>query len=249
MRTRAGARILADLHNHSCLSPCGSLENSPALLARTAASRGITMMALTDHNSTRNCPAFAQACSNEGIIPVFGAETTTAEEVHVLSLFGDLAAAIDWGDLLYAHLPDIANDPDRVGDQPIVDVDENILAFEERFLLSAVSLTLDEVCRLTLERGGLCIPAHIDRPVNSIASQLGFLPDSPFSALEVTRVPPMIDTRDLPLICSSDAHYPDDIARRWISFAGRPTPQTAPFDDLVHAVKNRLFETSILEPR
>ncbi len=203
-----------DLHNHSCLSPCGSLENSPSALARIAAERGVSVLALTDHNSTRNCPAFAEACNRVSIIPLFGAEATTTEEVHVLSIFGSLQAALEWGELLYAHLPDIRNDPDLVGDQPVVDANETILEFEDRFLLSAVDLSLDDIARRTIERGGLCIPAHIDRPMNSIHSQLGFVPDTPFSALEVTRVPPGLDTRGLPLVCSSDAHYPDDIARR-----------------------------------
>lgn len=206
--------VAVDLHNHSCLSPCGSLENSPSAVARIAAERGVSVMALTDHNSTRNCPAFAEACTRAGIIPLFGAEATTIEEVHVLSIFGSLQAAVEWGELLYAHLPDIQNDPKLVGDQPVVDADETILEFEERFLLSAVDLSLDVIARKTLECGGLCIPAHIDRRVNSIHSQLGFVPDTPFSALEVTRLPPRLDTRGLPLVCSSDAHYPDDIARR-----------------------------------
>lgn len=57
--------VLADLHNHSCLSPCASLEQSPLVLARLVAERSLGLPALTDHNSALNCPAFEEACLRE----------------------------------------------------------------------------------------------------------------------------------------------------------------------------------------
>jgi len=88
-------RVLADLHNHSCLSPCASLEESPSLLARLARERGLDLVALTDHNSALNCPAFAEACAREGIAPLFGIEACSVEEVHVLCLFGTVDEALE----------------------------------------------------------------------------------------------------------------------------------------------------------
>lgn len=212
----------ADLHNHSCLSPCGDLDNSPINIARIAAERGITVMALTDHNSARNCPAFAEACRRVGITPLFGTETTTREEVHVLSLFGDLEAALSWGTWVYERLPAIPNDPERFGEQVVVDVEENVLGFEERHLITAIEASLEEIGAETFARGGLFIPAHIDRATTSVSSQLGFLPPGRYSALEVTRLPVEIDTRDHTLICDSDAHYLEDVARRSFTFPRDP---------------------------
>ena len=94
--------MLADLHNHSCLSPCGSLELSPRRLLEIAAAKGIRVLALTDHNSSLNCPAFAKLCPQFGVIPIFGMEATASEEIHVLCLFTNLAAAMrlfDFGSL------------------------------------------------------------------------------------------------------------------------------------------------------
>lgn len=210
--------IRADLHNHSCLSPCGDLWNSPSRMAATAAERGITMMALTDHNSARNCPAFAQACTARGIVPVFGTETTTREEIHILSLFATVEEALDWGSWVYERLPDYHHDQEKYGDQVVVDAEENILAVEERYLIPAIDASLEEIAAETLLRNGLIIPAHIDRTAHSIASQLGFLPDQQFSALEITGLPLAMDTRGHTLICSSDAHFPEEIARRSITF-------------------------------
>jgi predicted metal-dependent phosphoesterase TrpH len=47
------------------------------------AARGLKLMVLTDHNSSLNCPAFAKLCPQYGIIPIFGMEVTTSEEIHV----------------------------------------------------------------------------------------------------------------------------------------------------------------------
>lgn len=234
--------VRADLHNHSCLSPCGDLDNSPLRLAKEAAKQGITMLALTDHNSAANCPAFADACNRYQIVPVFGTETTSAEEIHVLSLFGDLAAALDWSAWVYERLPDFKHSQENFGEQLIVDVDETILAIEERYLIPGISATLDEIAMETLRRGGLVIPAHIDRTAHSIASQLGFLPDTRFSALEITQLPITMNRPGHPCITSSDAHRPEEIGRRWISFEASEHPS---FRDLVVALQEDRISLSI----
>ena len=51
---RAGGRFLADLHIHTCLSPCGDLEMSPRNIIQKAEEKGLDVIAITDHNSTRN---------------------------------------------------------------------------------------------------------------------------------------------------------------------------------------------------
>ena len=206
--------LLADLHNHSCLSPCGSLEMSPRLLASRARAKGVGLLALTDHNSSLNCPAFAAACRAEGIVPLFGMEATVREEVHVLCLFGDLAAAAAFSEAWFCLLPDFPNDPERLGDQVYVDEEDCIVGEVERYLGVAAEVGLDEVGPLVAGYGGLVIPAHVDRAAFSMSSQLGFIVDGPWAALECVRLPPAADTRGYPLTTSSDAHYPEHIARR-----------------------------------
>ena len=51
--------VYADLHLHSCLSPCGDTDMTPNNLVRMAKLLGYDMIALTDHNSCRNCAARA----------------------------------------------------------------------------------------------------------------------------------------------------------------------------------------------
>ena len=72
-----------DLHIHSCLSPCGDNDSTPANIAGMGVINGLNIMALTDHNTTKNCPAFYEAAKAHGIIPVAGMELTTAEDIQI----------------------------------------------------------------------------------------------------------------------------------------------------------------------
>ena len=83
-----------DLHIHSCLSPCGEDDMTPCNIAGMGYLNGLKIMALTDHNTAKNCPAFFAACRAYGIVPVPGMELTTAEDVHMVCLFPELETAL-----------------------------------------------------------------------------------------------------------------------------------------------------------
>jgi len=205
---------MADLHNHSCLSPCASLELSPALLARRARERGLGLVALTDHNAALNCPAFEECCRREGLAPLFGAEASSAEEVHVLCLFGAVEEALDFGEYLRGLLPPLPYDAEKLGDQVVVDADEGILDLPDYYLGASVELGFDELCAEGARRGALVVPAHVDRPMFSVSSQLGFLPPGPYAAVESMREPAPELRLGLAAISGSDAHYPEHVGRR-----------------------------------
>ena len=76
-----------DFHVHSCLSPCAENDMTPANIAGLASLLGLEIVALTDHNTSANCPAFFAAAKRHGIVPVGGMELTTAEDIHVICLF------------------------------------------------------------------------------------------------------------------------------------------------------------------
>jgi PHP family Zn ribbon phosphoesterase len=211
--------MLADLHNHSCLSPCGSLELSPRRLLELGAARGLKLMALTDHNSSLNCPAFAKLSPQYGIIPIFGMEATTSEEIHVLCLFTNLEASMAFNEYAYSILAPFLNNPDRTGDQVFVDEDDNIEGEVEYYLVNPLDISIDNIGAKVGEYGGIVIPAHVDRPAFSMTSQLGIVVNGPWAALECVRIPPILnaaplDTLRFPLTTSSDAHHCEHVARR-----------------------------------
>jgi PHP family Zn ribbon phosphoesterase len=211
--------MLADLHNHSCLSPCGSLDLSPKHLLELGAAKGLKIMALTDHNSSLNCPAFAKLSPQFGIIPIFGMEATTSEEVHILCLFTNLEASMAFSEYAYSILTPFLNNPEKTGDQVYVDEEDNIEGEVEYYLVNPLDLSIDSIGAKVGEYGGIVIPAHVDRPAFSMTSQLGVLVEGPWSAIECVRIPPAsngvpLDTLGYPMTTSSDAHYSEHVGRR-----------------------------------
>jgi hypothetical protein len=204
-----------DLHNHSCLSPCASLAMSPRLLARKAKARGIDILGLTDHNAAHNSLPFALACAQEGLAPLFGLELCSAEEVHLLAIFPSPRKALQFGRKILEFLPCFPGTEGRFGDQAVVDAQENVLALEETWFGAALTMGFDSLAAMAKTSGALVIPAHVDRPMFSVHSQLGFLPPGPYDAVEAVRPPvPAFLSGGLRTITGSDAHYPEHIGRR-----------------------------------
>jgi len=176
-------------------------------------------MALTDHNSSLNCPAFAKISHEYGIIPLFGMEATTSEEIHILCLFTNLDASMAFSEYAYSILTPFINNPERTGDQVFVDEDDNIEGEVEYYLINPLDLSVDNIGAKVQEYGGIVIPAHVDRPAFSMTSQLGIVVDGPWAAVECVRIPPglngsPVDTLNFPLTTSSDAHYSEHVGRR-----------------------------------
>ena len=211
--------LLTDLHNHSCLSPCGSLEMSPRLMVEIASQKELKVMALTDHNSSLNCPVFAKLCPRFGIIPIFGMEATTSEDVHALCLFTSLEASLAFSDYAYSILTPYLNNPQKMGDQVYVDENDNIKGEVDYYLVNPLELSIYTLGPKVAEYGGIVIPAHVDRAAFSMASQLGMVAEGPWAAVECVRLPAVfnglpLDTLGYPITTSSDAHYPEHICRR-----------------------------------
>lgn len=207
-------QVKLDLHNHSCLSPCANDDFSPALLAVEAMEQGIQILALTDHNSARNLAPFQEACQLCGILPLFGLEVSTVEEVHVLTLFSHLKDAQQFGSFIEFLLPEQKNRTDLFGNQLVVDIDGEVIETVDKLLVSSTSLAFSDVVEEALSRDALVIPAHIDRFANSVLANLGFLPDLPYSALEAIHLPVQADTHHLAILTGSDAHCLEQVGRR-----------------------------------
>ena len=79
-----------DLHLHSCLSPCGDMDMTPNNITGMAKLLGLDIIALTDHNTCRNCEATIAAGKENGVVVVPGMELTTSEDIHAVCLFPNL---------------------------------------------------------------------------------------------------------------------------------------------------------------
>ena len=148
-------RYYYDLHIHSCLSPCGDNDMTPDSIAGMGELNKLDIMALTDHNTLKNCPAFFKAAYRHGIIPVAGTELTTAEDIHTVCLFATLPGAMEFEKVLEERRIKIKNRPDIFGEQRITDENDNITGYDDYLLINATSFSLEEVPQ-AVEKYGVC---------------------------------------------------------------------------------------------
>lgn len=227
-------KLFYDLHLHSCLSPCGDADMTPNNLVNMALLNGMQLIALTDHNSCKNCRAAVEVGERAGLCVVPGMELCTSEEAHVVCLFPTVEAAEAFGGYVAAHSPRIKNKPRIFGEQLILDQEDQELGREEFLLLTAANISVNQVCALTARYGGAAFPAHIDRDSYSVLSSLGELPkEAGFRAAEITakgdvealkRLHPELE--EMILFLDSDAHYLENMPapQGWIDLPA-PAPQ------------------------
>lgn len=215
-----------DLHIHTVLSPCGSLEMSPGNIVSLANQRGLNIVGITDHNSTKQCELIWKLAKKTNLTVIPGCEMTSREEVHCLGLFEDFDALRVFQDYLDRHLSIIPHNSSLFGYQVVVDQDENILEELDYYLGAALDVSVEEIEQKVHELSGIFIPAHVDRPRNSLYSQLGFLPpELKVDALQISKLAEETAVRekyrigsDLTLVKFSDAHFPDDLGKTYTIF-------------------------------
>ena len=243
------SRYYYDLHIHSCLSPCGDNDNTPNNIVGMGVLAGLQIMALTDHNTCRNCPAFFEAAKRQGIIPVAGMELTTAEDIHMVCLFPDLESAMDFDREIQTRRILIPNRTDIFGDQYVMDGQDEIVDIEPHLLSNATTVSVEEASALTARFGGVCYPAHIDRQANGIIATLGFLPpEMHFPTVELHDGEKEAEYRQhhigdtTRVVIGSDAHVLWDIRDKaaWLDIPDEPYSSALVRANLIEMLKRGL---------
>ncbi|MGI6151364.1 MAG: hypothetical protein ACOYIR_05385 [Christensenellales bacterium] len=209
-------KLAADLHIHSCLSPCANEDMTPNNIVNMSVLKGLDVIAVSDHNSAKNLPAVAALAKRAGILFLPAIEVQTREEVHVLAYLPSVEAALELGETIRNTLLPIPNREDLFGPQIIMDENDVKIGREERLLLQPADLSIDELVRLVKALGGAAVPAHINRRSYSIIHALGFIPPNVFNTLEISTNAPVCkaDTTSYHLIFNSDAHDLWEISER-----------------------------------
>lgn len=210
-----------DFHIHSCLSPCGDNDNTPNNIAGMASLLGLNIVALTDHNTCKNCPAFFDAAKRYGIVPIAGMELTTAEDIHIICIFETLENAMAFDGEIQKYRVLIKNRTEIFGEQIIMNGEDEVIGTEENLLPNATTLSVENVPELVNRFGGVCYPAHIDRTSNGIIEVLGTFPETPhFCAVEfrdtenIAEYSEKYGISDKKIIVGSDAHYLTDMREK-----------------------------------
>ena len=210
----------ADLHIHTCLSPCSDWEMSPKKIVRKSIEQQLDIIAICDHNSAENVQAAMSLGAELGLCVLPGMEICSKEEVHILGIFSAAEQALAMQEFVYSHLPG-ENKVKLFGYQVVVNENDEVQGEVSRLLIGASQLSLQDIVMKIRTLGGLSIASHIDRPAFSLIGQLGFIPaDLPLDGLEVSYRMPLSKVREKipgvlnwPCISSSDAHFLDDIGK------------------------------------
>lgn len=185
----------------------------------------MNMIGICDHNSTENVPAVKKAGEKEGIAVIGGIEITSQEEVHVLALFDSNDDLHHIQNVVYEHLPG-ENDQDVFGQQLVVDENDRIVGINNRLLIGATTLLVEQIVEIVHQLGGIAIASHVDREAFGIIGQLGFIPEGlNVDGLEVSPRSPVEEVgarlpqvNEFPIVTFSDAHYLEDIGKAYTSF-------------------------------
>lgn len=214
--------IKADLHVHTCLSPCADLKMSPLVITERAKAKSIEIVGICDHNSAENVPAVMKVAKKYQITVFPGMEVTSKEEVHLLGLFDRLEDVWKLQEIVYENLPG-ENDEEAFGMQVIVNEKGEVLGSNPRLLIGATTISLEKIIELIHSFNGIVIASHVDKEAFSLISQLGFIPENlELDAVEISPRTTYEKAKDnfshYPITSSSDAHFPEEIGQSFTSF-------------------------------
>ncbi|MEE9523590.1 MAG: PHP domain-containing protein [Thermodesulfovibrionales bacterium] len=216
----------ADLHIHSCLSPCAELDMTPSKIVIKALDAGLDIIAISDHNSAENVEVAIEIAQEHNITVLPAMEITTSEEVHLLALFGNLDDCLNVQKEVHRSIFRVPLYKHDETSQPVVNKKDEILSFNPLPLINATDIPLALIVDLIHNNNGLAVACHIDREAFSIISQLGFIPSGlPLDAVEVSyhvssdeEAKNFLTGQYYSIASFSDAHYLPDIGRRTTEF-------------------------------
>jgi PHP family Zn ribbon phosphoesterase len=240
----------ADLHIHSCLSPCGEEEMRPRAIVSQALAMGLDMIAICDHNSAENIAAFLRAGSEKGLTVLPGIEVTSKEEIHLLALFDRQEDCMALQDLIYQNLPG-ENVEEVFGPQTMVNERDETVGINRKMLIGATSLPLEKIVSMVGSHRGVTIASHIDRQAFSLLGQLGFIPEGlPLDGLEISSRTSKEEAQKrfhsyhhFSLVRFSDAHHLEDIGKNITHFLLKETTSEEVKMALHHQEGRRVVES------
>jgi len=177
-------KLYYDLHIHSVLSPCADELMTPNNILNMAMLNELDIIAITDHNSTKQLAIFEELSESYDMVIVPGIEVSVVEGFDVLCYFPSFHTANVFGDFIEKHL---SNDwgPYTKDDQVITNI-YDLIQDTYDLPLQSTTLTYHELVSKVRELDGAIILAHIDRKMQSPLRTYN-LQDIEFDGIEIQK--------------------------------------------------------------
>ncbi|MFV0425081.1 MAG: PHP domain-containing protein [Bacilli bacterium] len=201
-----------DLHIHSILSPCGDYLMTPNNILNMATLTNLNVIAITDHNSTMQCPAFKMLSSSFDMLIIYGCELQV-EGGHLLVYFKKYEEINKFQEYLNSIIKKEKYDIEYYGEQTVMneyDIETKIYPY---YLVNDLDTSLSEI--LEVLRGYHCIKilAHLDKPTTSLLNIIKQENSDDIDGIElinsenlekIVKVCPFLKNKNV--IYNSDAH-------------------------------------------
>jgi PHP family Zn ribbon phosphoesterase len=168
-----------DLHIHSVLSPDADVLMTPNNIFNMAYLKKLDIIAVTDHNSTKQLKIMKELSESYDMLFIPGIELSLAEDIHVCCYFASTDDAYRFDNLLEPWRNNIRYDGHLGSEQGITDINDEIVEVYPFDLSINLSLSLLELRALLQPFRHILVFAHVDRNKHSGLSHLSnFKPDA-----------------------------------------------------------------------
>ena len=203
-----------DLHIHSLLSPDADVLMSPNNIFNMASLKKLDMIAITDHNSTKQLMILEEISHSYDMLFVPGIELSLVEDIHVLIYFKTVHDAIQFDDIIDQWRDKTRYDGQM--SQGITDIHDEIISLYPYDLSKNLSLSLLDLKQILRPFHHILVFAHVDRKKHS---GIQYLDSFEVDAIELSKKsnPNFISNNHLDqykILYNSDAHDITDINER-----------------------------------
>lgn len=203
-----------DLHIHSVLSPDADILMTPNNIFNMASLKKLDIIAVTDHNSTKQLLMMEELSHSFDMLFVPGVELSLIEDIHVIVYFKTVSDALHFDEMI-----DQWRDKTRYDgkmSQGITNIEDEIISLYPYDLSKNLSLSLLELKQILKPFHHILVFAHVDRKKHS---GLNYLNATHVDAVELSK----LVNRDFimnnhlekyRILYNSDAHDITDINER-----------------------------------
>lgn len=171
-----------DLHIHSVLSPDADVLMTPNNIFNMAHLKKLDIIAVTDHNSTKQLLMMEELSHSYDMLFVPGIELSLVEDIHVIIYFKTVKDAIAFDDII-----DKWRDKTRYDgkmSQGITNIDDEIISLYPYDLSKKLSLSLLDLNQILRPFHHILVFAHVDRKKHS---GLHYLEKYHVDAIEISK--------------------------------------------------------------